>query len=669
MLRAPSYNSDTPDNALSTIPVERFFGINQAVNHKSETQLKGWQDLMDRMYKAYNESPLGRRKPINPLEFARFMTGMITDHAEDQKKLVRMLEAWKVSCEREMRGQEALLTASLADLMPMLVAESERNVAEAGGLEAWNMLPADVREAKEITGYRRFCCVVGEQKLNELTPEERQYAALFLWAGCCMHKEMNSGVGGAKRMMEWWKINGVEGPLTLFNKDNAAAAKLGGHSAQAQERAMAISQGGAIKLTSLAGAVFANKDTKKGQQDSLQVFLQNRVGYMVRFPGTSSTRYGSYAEAAAELIIRYDFYLQFLELVRDVKEKGTFTNIEDNIYRGLQDIPTLTEMCALVFYAQSVTHPYLRQVRGAGAAGMNNCDLGPLHDKVLAHCKTIIANPDLLLSPGASCKMGSLDGEQWQRPDGLYAVWALMPKLPHIRPVVVAFFEGAAETWLRFITEYSPDSRIASASAAERQRAFLPPTNDVNEGALGTMRIASRHAPNSTLESQNARTMYRKNNTGAFISKCLSPEDQAYLRRKAREMDSSGIARKRRTEQAEYDEAEGLKKRKRREAWQDRCTEKQIKIGAVQPMRDREAMIRSPPNCRELDLQLGWYRMHDKEVPKQKYVGHKDEKIAALVAAIDRYHAGQQSPPAFVDKPSIQIDVPSDLDEEPSDVE
>ncbi|KZP26120.1 hypothetical protein FIBSPDRAFT_819832, partial [Athelia psychrophila] len=73
---------------------------------------------------------------------------------------------------------------------------------------------------------------------------------------------------------------------------------------------------------------------------STQVFLENRIGYMVRFPGTSSTRYGSHGEAAAELIIRRDFYLQFLELVRDVKEKGTFTNIEDNIYHGIQDIPT-----------------------------------------------------------------------------------------------------------------------------------------------------------------------------------------------------------------------------------------------------------------------------------------------------------------------------------------
>ncbi|KIM92467.1 hypothetical protein PILCRDRAFT_43243, partial [Piloderma croceum F 1598] len=63
------------------------------------------------------------------------------------------------------------------------------------------------------------------------------------------------------------------------------------------------------------------------------------IGYMVCFPGTSSTCYGSHAKAAAELIVRHEFYIQFLEVVRDLKEKWNFTNIEQNIYCGLQDDP------------------------------------------------------------------------------------------------------------------------------------------------------------------------------------------------------------------------------------------------------------------------------------------------------------------------------------------
>jgi hypothetical protein len=119
---------------MNTVPTQRFFGINAAVDHKSETQLQGWKDLVERMYKVYNKSPLGHHKPFNPLEFARLVTGMNTDHAEDQKNLFWLFETWKASCEREMRGAEAILSASLADLIPLLWKEAEQNVTDAGGL-------------------------------------------------------------------------------------------------------------------------------------------------------------------------------------------------------------------------------------------------------------------------------------------------------------------------------------------------------------------------------------------------------------------------------------------------------------------------------------------------------------------------------------------------------
>src|SRR5882724_5702823 len=102
------------------------------------------------MYKVYNESPLGRQKPLNPLEFARFVTGMNTDHAEDQKKLFRLFMAWKESCEREMQGQEAILSASLAEVIPLLWKEIQQNIADAGGLASWEALPPNERESREI---------------------------------------------------------------------------------------------------------------------------------------------------------------------------------------------------------------------------------------------------------------------------------------------------------------------------------------------------------------------------------------------------------------------------------------------------------------------------------------------------------------------------------------
>lgn len=346
------------------------------------------------MYKVYNDSPLGRRKPLNPLEFARLVTGMNTDHAEDQKKLVRLFQSWKEACECEMCGEEAILLASLADLLPILWEETERNICDAGGRAGWDALSPDERTSREREAYRRICIQLGEEELDSLTPEQWQYAALFIWGGCCMHKAMNSVKGGNAWMMQ---------------------------------RGSDVSQAGGVKLTNLAGAVFANKDKKKGQQDSLQVYLQSVIGYMVCFPNTSSTRYQSHCCAATELLVHQEFYRQFLELVRDLKEKRSFTNIEQNIYRALDDDPTVTELCVLTLYAQAVSHPYMHLIRGPEAAKTNLLDLGPVHDKVKAHCRAVIANPDLLISTMTSFETGSMDGKIWESPDAVYAVLSYAP--------------------------------------------------------------------------------------------------------------------------------------------------------------------------------------------------------------------------------------------------
>jgi hypothetical protein len=579
LMVTPTYASDPDAPAMNTIPSQRFFGINTAIDHKSETQLQGWKDLIDHMYKVYNDSPLGHWKPLNPLEFARLVMGMNTDHAEDQKKLVRLFKSWKDSCEREMRGEEAILLASLSDLIPLIWEETEWNISDARGLTGWQALSADERTFREREAYHRMCVRLGEDILDSLTPEQREYAALFIWGGCCMHKEMNSVKGGNVRMMAFWDDAGIVGLMKLFNWDNAAAAALGGSAARQQ--AGDNSQTGGVKLTSLAGAVFANKDKKKGQQDSLQVYLQSAIGYMVSFPNTSSTRYQSHCCAAAELLVRREFYRQFLELVRDLKEKRSFTNIEQNIYLALDDDPTITELCVLTLYAQAVSHPYMRLFRGPEAAETNLLDLGPVHDKVKAHCHAIIANPNLLISATTSYETGSMDGKIWERPDAVYAVLSYAPHLPHLRGALVAFFEGALDTWERFTDEYCPEGAIASASISERRRAYMKTTNDDNKGALGEARRASQHAPNMTLNQHNARTMYRKNNTVAFIRTCLGPEDLKYLRQRARELDASGVAKDQREQQATAYKETVDKKRKAASARKAIVDAKRTRIDAV----------------------------------------------------------------------------------------
>ncbi|KAF8231422.1 hypothetical protein L208DRAFT_1277192, partial [Tricholoma matsutake] len=60
-----------------------------------------------------------------------------------------------------------------------------------------------------------------------LSDQEGQDSQFFIWAGCCMHKEMNSLKGGACTMAEFWGKADLIGPLKLMNKDNAAAINEG----------------------------------------------------------------------------------------------------------------------------------------------------------------------------------------------------------------------------------------------------------------------------------------------------------------------------------------------------------------------------------------------------------------------------------------------------------
>ena len=93
-------------------------------------------------------------------------------------------------------------------------------------------------------------------------------------------------------MVAWWAEAGLTGPVKLMNHDNTAAAVAG--SSTACERAINVSGAGGVKATTLAGAIFNNKDDKKGQQDTLQAFLITKLGYSISFPDTSNICYHSH---------------------------------------------------------------------------------------------------------------------------------------------------------------------------------------------------------------------------------------------------------------------------------------------------------------------------------------------------------------------------------------
>ncbi|KAJ7855272.1 hypothetical protein B0H14DRAFT_3449068 [Mycena olivaceomarginata] len=206
-------------------------------------------------------------------------------------------------------------------------------------------------------------------------------------------------------MMLEWKRLGLLGPILLANKENAALLRNLLDPAQPKDavltedqfRAFEASTRGGVKTAALAGAIFNNKDDKKGQADRHVDVTTRTLGKQhSRFPDTSNTRFGSHGDAAGELIAYLPQYREIMELIEWSKHNPSLTNIEKNLRDALNDIPTLTELAAMTIYKIIITHPYLRQVRGPGTESTNILDLGPLHHAVRDHIQSILDNPDII---------------------------------------------------------------------------------------------------------------------------------------------------------------------------------------------------------------------------------------------------------------------------------
>ncbi|KAI0352435.1 hypothetical protein OH77DRAFT_1460105 [Trametes cingulata] len=625
---------------LDDTHTRRFVGIHSAPNHTSEKQLEGWLAQIEDLCATYSASPYGRDTPLDARELICKITGMTTDHANDQKKLHRLVSAWKERCDREIRGEKAMMLMVEDDLGALLEDTTAQAIREVGGPKKWDAMDDAEKTAWDEAILQRVVRRLGDEQYASLPPEEKRSASLFVSGYCCMHKELNAVKGGNERMVAAWKKLDLAPPILLMNRDNAAAADAG--TSDAQARAVEVSEGGGVKLTNLAGALFRHKDDKKGQQDAIRIFFEasSAVGAPVRFPDTSNTRYQSHCEAAAELLVHLDLYIEFLDFARDKKLKRTFNHMESNVYQALHDAPTLTELCVLALYSQSVSHPYLRQVRGHQAESDNHLDLAPLHGRLKAHIQGIIDDPSLLLAPDASYERGTLDGRPWERPDAFYAVHRLAARLPHLEPLLVEFFSGALDTWRDFTTEFVSGGLIDTLTSSERRRAWMRTTNDDNEGALGSYRISARRAPSLTLHQYNARTMYKLNETGDFIKAYLSAEGHLYLRAEARKMDGSGLERKRKREQAEYDErVVGEKRRKDQQKVETQAAKQELLNGltpVLDPSEVQDLIVSS------LKLQLDWYRQFDATIPSNHRLyktGNKAALAGALEAAIARYTA------------------------------
>ncbi|KAL5522287.1 hypothetical protein ACEPAF_2144 [Sanghuangporus sanghuang] len=136
--------------------------------------------------------------------------------------------------------------------------------------------------------------------------------------------------------------SGSSGPVARSCADESGASDLNQRVNEVVKHAKNVTKGGGIRTGDLMGNYFRNKDKKKD---------------------TSNTRYSSYLEAAAVTIARPQFYIGYLEDVRDRKTNRKFNHLESNIYKALYNKSTLTELAVLALYQEAISHSYILAVR------------------------------------------------------------------------------------------------------------------------------------------------------------------------------------------------------------------------------------------------------------------------------------------------------------------
>lgn len=263
----PSDATDQPHNRSEAPPL-RTLGVHKSRNHMAQSQLDGWTTLVESCCQLLKRAPLGHDTEVNSRIFGTKLRGILTDHASDQKLLVKLLHSWKVRCDRELRG-EALLAKMPAD--EQLRALSGHLEAACSSVGSWDSLSPDQQGQIMHDAWSALTLAMGDQAFQELTSDEQQATDLLLWTGCCMHKELNAVKGGVTSMAAVWSKLGLAPPIQLKNKfESAQSATV---DSQANPRKQEGDRG-AVKLTSLAGAIFNHKDDKRGQQDTYRYFFE-----------------------------------------------------------------------------------------------------------------------------------------------------------------------------------------------------------------------------------------------------------------------------------------------------------------------------------------------------------------------------------------------------------
>jgi len=281
------------ENPAVQVHKTRLVGVDSATDHSSKTQATGWTSKIQEKLDIYNQSPLAQRSK-SALQLADFFVrlhGTVGDHAKDQIKLAELLKEMKQEFTERSLGEERLIEMSIPDMLKLLSQANIQKIADAGGQLKWAALSEAERLQADAEMMSAVVLKLGHDAYANLPNEEKQKFDLFVRTGCAMHKDLNCFKGGSAAMADWWSENSVAGPILLANKDNAAVLEQADDAEEygaVEQRAHDVSSGGGVKLASLAGMIFNNKNDKVGQQGIHQQFFASRGVKVKKFPATNN---------------------------------------------------------------------------------------------------------------------------------------------------------------------------------------------------------------------------------------------------------------------------------------------------------------------------------------------------------------------------------------------
>ena len=674
-LKAESYKSNS--QGTGTEQATHLIGVYSALDGSSTESVKAWKDLLGNIADIYNQSPLGKHAGhlLRVVDIFVKLVGMHTDHCAKEKKDVKLLEKEKMLATYQSLGEDQIVEKSKQELLPYFFEAQKKMINLAGGKKKWDMLSEEQKAERHAVSMEQLTKDLGKNHYDQLLDDEKRILKLFIWAGCGYHKDLNTVHGGNAAMMAWWEKNGVEPPVLLANRDNAAVLKdkspTDDVATPAQERAFQMTTHGGVKTAQIAGEIFNNKNDKKGHHDAFQWWWMSNVKQAFTFPGTSNNCFQSHCEAAA-LIQHKPQFIRFLEYIKEKKQTMRFSHMEENLWKALHCTATLTELAVLALYAQAVTHPYMKNVRVSGAVKVNMLDLGPLHQKVYRHIQRIIGDPSFLVGDSVTWETGAMDGQMWQTPEAVAAVQKIAPSLPHLREVLVAFFEGAAVTWKHFTSEFAPGGLIDEATTEEKELAWMPPTNDANEGALGSFRVLMHNQPHLTSLQYNAQAMYAHNNTQAFMEKKFQPEDYKYIHQLAHKDEAKGVERAKKQAIVGHLQHKIDKKRAARAARLGKAAKVAGRVAAVKLIFDKE-QVRKLKGEKLKDHLQAFQRAGAPNLQNMSLRTPVVKIREGLMQSIDLFSTGQWKPNTNVGLETIPMESESgeefDLDEGEDDWE